>query len=263
MTKPALFASLLLFALPACNSLRGGGGGGGANVSLDNDEQKTLYALGLIIGQRTGISNLKLSASDLAAVKAGFTDAALGAKPRVELEQYGPRVNQLMHKRATERADAEKKRGDEYAAKAAKEPGAEQTASGLVFKELKAGTGAQPKATDVVKVNYKGTLIDGTQFDSSYDRHQPVEFPLQSVVPCWTEGLQKMKVGGKARLICPSKIAYGDNGRPPKIPGGATLVFEVELLDIKQQPQMPQLSLPPVTGKPAPAAHAGKTPAKK
>jgi FKBP-type peptidyl-prolyl cis-trans isomerase FkpA len=263
MTKPALFACLLALTTPACNNLRGGGGGG-ANVTLETDEQKTLYALGLIIGQRTGISNLKLSESDLKYVKAGFSDAAQGVKPRVELEQYGPKVNQLTHKRATARAEGEKKKGEEFAAKAAKEPGAEQTASGLVYKELTPGKGDQPKATDVVKVNYKGTLIDGTEFDSSYKRGQPVEFPLQSVIPCWTEGVQKMKVGGKAKLVCPSKIAYGDNGRPPTIPGGATLVFEIELLDIKHGPQMPQLSVPRPSGAhTAPAKGAKTAPAKK
>jgi FKBP-type peptidyl-prolyl cis-trans isomerase FkpA len=81
-------------------------------------------------------------------------------------------------------------------------------------------------------VNYRGTLIDGTEFDSSYKRNQPAQFPLSGVIRCWTEGVQKMKVGGKARLVCPSEIAYGDNGRPPTIPGGATLIFEIELLEI-------------------------------
>lgn len=261
MMKPALFACLLLAGAPACNNLRGGanGGGSGAHVSLDSEDQKTLYALGLLIGERTGVANLKLPPSELAAVKAGFTDAALGNKPRVELQQYGPKVNELMHKRATARAEEEKKKGEAFAAKAAKEPGAEQTASGLVYKELVPGKGEQPKPTDQVKVNYKGTLIDGTEFDSSYKRGQPAEFPLQGVIPCWTEGLQKMKVGGKAKLICPSKIAYGDSGRPPTIPGGATLVFEVELLEVKHGPAAPAFSLPPPAGaKPTQKAEPAK-----
>jgi FKBP-type peptidyl-prolyl cis-trans isomerase FkpA len=120
-----------------------------------------------------------------------------------------------------------------YLAKAAAEPGAVKTPSGLVYSELKAGTGASPRATQVVKVNYRGTLIDGKEFDSSYKRNMPIEFPLNQVIPCWTEGVQKMKVGGKSKLVCPASIAYGESGRPPVIPGGATLVFEVELLGIQ------------------------------
>jgi FKBP-type peptidyl-prolyl cis-trans isomerase FkpA len=119
-----------------------------------------------------------------------------------------------------------------YLDKAAAEPGATRTASGLVYREMKAGTGASPKATDMVKVHYRGTLIDGTEFDSSYKRNEPATFPLNQVIPCWTEGVQRMKVGGKSQLVCPSSIAYGDRGSPPVIPGGATLIFEVELLGI-------------------------------
>ena len=118
--------------------------------------------------------------------------------------------------------------------KAAAEPGAVRTPSGMVYRELTPGKGASPKATDVVKVNYRGTLVDGTEFDSSYKRNEPAQFPLNRVIPCWTEGVQKMKVGGKSRLTCPSNLAYGDRGSPPTIPGGATLIFEVELLGISQ-----------------------------
>ena len=119
-----------------------------------------------------------------------------------------------------------------YLDKAAAEPGATKTSSGLIYRELKAGTGASPKATDAVKVHYRGTLVDGSEFDSSYKRNEPAQFPLNQVIPCWTEGVQKMKVGGKSRLVCPSGIAYGDRGSPPVIPGGATLIFEIELLGI-------------------------------
>ena len=116
--------------------------------------------------------------------------------------------------------------------KAAAEPGAIRTPSGLVFHELTPGSGAGPRASSRVKVHYRGTLIDGTEFDSSYKRGQPAEFALNQVVPCWTEGVQRMHPGGKARLVCPAKIAYGDAGSPPTIPPGATLVFEIELLEI-------------------------------
>jgi len=116
--------------------------------------------------------------------------------------------------------------------KAAAEPGAIKTASGLVYRVITAGSGASPKATDTVKVNYRGTLISGKEFDSSYARKEPAEFPLNMVIPCWTEGVQLMKVGGKSQLVCPASIAYGESGAPPDIPGGATLVFEIELLGI-------------------------------
>jgi len=118
-----------------------------------------------------------------------------------------------------------------YLDKAAAEPGAQKTASGLIYRELKPGTGVSPKATDTVKVHYRGTLTDGKEFDSSYDG-QPIEFPLNRVIRAWTEGVQMMKVGGKAQLVCPANLAYGERGAPPDIPGGATLVFEVELLGI-------------------------------
>ena len=121
---------------------------------------------------------------------------------------------------------------DAALAAASKEAGAQVTKSGLVYLSLKNGTGASPAATDKVKVHYKGTFPDGREFDSSYKRGQPTEFPLNGVIPCWTEGVQLMKVGGKSRLVCPSGIAYGDNGSPPKIKPGATLSFEVELLEI-------------------------------
>ena len=119
-----------------------------------------------------------------------------------------------------------------YLEKAAAEPGAVKTSSGMVYRELRPGSGPSPRPSDVVKVNYRGTLIDGAEFDSSYKRNQPAEFPLDRVIPCWTEGLQHMKVGGQARLVCPSEIAYGEEGSPPMIPGGATLIFEIELLGI-------------------------------
>jgi FKBP-type peptidyl-prolyl cis-trans isomerase FkpA len=131
--------------------------------------------------------------------------------------------------------EAEKKKGTEFLEKAAKEKGAKKTESGMIYQEVTPGTGDQPKASDTVKVNYKGTLIDGTEFDSSYKRNQPATFPLSGVIKCWTEGVQLMKVGGKAKLTCPSEIAYGDRGSPPLIKPGSTLVFEVELLSIEKK----------------------------
>ena len=113
----------------------------------------------------------------------------------------------------------------------AAEPREEKTASGIGIATLKEGTGANPKVSDTVKVHYRGTLENGQEFDSSYKRGQPASFPLTRVIPCWTEGVQKIKVGGKARLVCPPSLAYG-NQSISGIPPGSTLIFEVELLDI-------------------------------
>ncbi len=121
---------------------------------------------------------------------------------------------------------------DAVAAAAAKEAGAVVTASGLVYRSLKDGTGASPVATDKVKVHYRGTFPDGKEFDSSYKRNEAIEFPLNGVIKCWTEGVQRMKVGGKAKLTCPASIAYGERGAGGVIPPNATLLFEVELLAI-------------------------------
>lgn len=121
---------------------------------------------------------------------------------------------------------------DAAIAAASKETGAKVTASGLVYLSLKEGTGAKPAASDRVKVHYKGSFPDGREFDSSYKRNAPTEFPLNRVIPCWTEGVQMMKVGGKAKLTCPSAIAYGERGAGGVIPPNATLQFEVELLGI-------------------------------
>jgi FKBP-type peptidyl-prolyl cis-trans isomerase FkpA len=137
-----------------------------------------------------------------------------------------------MQQRTAAGAAEEKAKSQGFLDDAASEEGAVRTASGLVFRSLQPGQGENPKATDVVRVHYHGTLTDGTVFDSSRERGEPAVFPLNQVIPCWTEGLQKMKVGETARLVCPSDIAYGDGGRPG-IPGGATLVFEVELLGIQ------------------------------
>ena len=121
---------------------------------------------------------------------------------------------------------------DTVAAAAAKEAGAVVTASGLVYRSLKDGSGASPAATDKVKVHYRGTFPDGKEFDSSYKRNEAIEFPLNGVIKCWTEGVQRMKVGGKAKLTCPAAIAYGERGAGGVIPPNATLLFEVELLAI-------------------------------
>ena len=137
----------------------------------------------------------------------------------------------MARSRSAAAAEKQKAASAVYLAKCAAEPGAVKTESGMIIRELKAGDGPSPKATDTVKVHYRGRLTDGTEFDSSYKRNEPAQFPLNGVIKCWTEGVQRMKVGGKSTLVCPSDLAYGDQGRP-SIPGGATLVFDIELLDI-------------------------------
>ena len=158
-----------------------------------------------------------LSPAELALVKQALTDSE-AKKPAVDLETWEPKIEALAKDRQARVTEKEKAESVAYLAKAASEPGVVKTDSGLIYHELKAGTGASPKATDTVKVNYRGTFINGTEFDSSYKRNEPAEFPLNGVIPCWTEGVQKMKVGGKASLVCPSSLAYGDQGRP-SIPG--------------------------------------------
>jgi len=192
------------------------------------DDQKPVYALGLLM-QRS-LNEFDLSAAELDILKRALTDAAAG-KPAIDIDEWGPKIEAFAAGRAKRVAAREKAASASYLAKAAAEPGAVRADSGLIYRELSPGTGPSPAASDVVKVHYRGTLINGTEFDSSYRRNEPAQFPLNGVIPCWTEGVQKMKVGGKARLVCPSDVAYGDAGRP-SIPGGATLVFEIELLEI-------------------------------
>jgi FKBP-type peptidyl-prolyl cis-trans isomerase FkpA len=202
----------------------------GSDVELTTEQDRTLYALGLSLGGTA--KPYDLSPEEVAIVTAGFVDATSNATPRVDLQVYGPKIRPLAQQRMAARAENEKRRAAEFLAKAAREEGAEQTASGLIYIEVEKGSGPSPSASDKVRAHYHGTLIDGSVFDSSVERDDPVIFPLTAVIACWTEGLQKMAVGGKAKLICPSDIAYGDSGRPPAIPPGATLIFEVELIEI-------------------------------
>ena len=201
-----------------------------AGPELKTDDQKTLYAIGLFVSR--SLVPFNLTAEELEFVKAGLADGVSGKEPKVDLQTYSPKVQELQKSRMNAAAAVEKKAGQAYLDKAASEKGATKTASGLIMTTIKPGNGVSPKPTDKVKVHYTGTLTDGTVFDSSVERKEPATFQLNSVIPCWTEGVQQMKVGGKAKLVCPSSIAYGDRGAPPKIKPGATLVFDVELLDI-------------------------------
>ena len=177
------------------------------------------------------LAQFDLAPAEFELVRQAFSDAIAG-KPSIDINEWQAKIPAFAQSRSARVAEKEKAASRVYLAKASAEPGAVKTESGLIYKDLQPGTGASPQSSDTVKVNYRGMLIDGTEFDSSYKRNQPAQFPLANVIRCWTEGVQKMKVGGKARLVCPSDIAYGDAGRPPLIPGGATLIFEVELLEV-------------------------------
>lgn len=214
---------------------------------LVTEDDKTIYALGIAVSRN--LDQYNLTPAELAILKAGLTDAALKQATKVSFDEYAPKLRSFGEARMKAGAAEEKKASEEFLKKAAAERGAVKTDSGLIIREIKAGAGESPKATDTVKVHYHGTLRDGTVFDSSVERGTPATFPLNRVIPCWTEGVQKMKPGGKSKLVCPSEIAYQDRGQPPKIKPGATLVFEVELLEV----------VPPTAGAPGKAeAPAGQ-----
>jgi FKBP-type peptidyl-prolyl cis-trans isomerase FkpA len=219
------FIAAILFCLVVTPSF--------AADKLETEDQKILYALGQIMGRQ--LSVFGLTPSELETTKEGLSDAVVGKPSAVNLEVYGPMVQKLAMARSKALGEKQAGMGKEFLDKAAKEKGAVKSASGLVYLSLKEGSGATPSPTDTVKVDYRGTLIDGKEFDSSYKRGKPVEFKLDGVIKCWTEGVLKMKVGGKAKLVCPSSIAYGEKGAAGGvILPNATLVFEVELLDIKK-----------------------------
>jgi FKBP-type peptidyl-prolyl cis-trans isomerase len=227
----AVTFGLIAFSIAGCSGEKKEQTQAAASTGAQSEEDKTLYALGAAVARN--IQPFDLTEAELKQVQKGFADAAL-KKDVGDIQQYFPKIQELQEKRIAAAAEIEKKSGEAFLAKAAAEPGARQTPSGLVYKEVQAGTGPSPAGTDTVKVHYHGTLQDGKVFDSSVERNEPATFPLNGVIPCWTEGVQMMKVGGKARIVCPSAIAYGDRGAPPDIKPGATLIFDVELLGIEK-----------------------------
>ncbi|HTP30221.1 MAG TPA: FKBP-type peptidyl-prolyl cis-trans isomerase [Anaeromyxobacteraceae bacterium] len=197
------------------------------------EDEKTLYAIGVLLAKQLAV--LDFSPAELEMVRRGFVDATSGKKVQVEPEAYQQQINRLAQGRRKLVAEKEKEKSKAFLEAAAKEKGAQQTPTGLIYVPIKEGTGPQPKENETVKVQYTGKFIDGRVFDSSLKRGQPAELTLNSnqIIKCWAEGIAKMKVGGKAKLICPSSTAYGEEGTPI-IPGGATLVFDVELLGVKK-----------------------------
>ncbi len=221
---------ILMASSLATASLAWAGLAGAASPAPKTEEDKALYALGVILSRN--IQPFAFTATEFEMVQAGLADGMQGKESIKDPDSYVPQLQALQNQRAAGAAGKEKEAGAAFLAKAAAEKGATKTASGLVIRTLTAGTGASPSAQDQVRVHYEGKLVDGKVFDSSIQRGEPATFPLTGVIPCWTEAVQLMKVGGKSQVVCPSNLAYGDAGRPPQIPGGATLIFQVELLAI-------------------------------
>jgi FKBP-type peptidyl-prolyl cis-trans isomerase FklB len=208
---------------------------------LTTPKQRTSYSLGANIGGnlKRQVADLDLDAKMLAA---GVADALAGksALSETEIEEALGAFQKEMQDKAQARQKAEgeanARKGEAFLAANAKKDGVKTTASGLQYKVLKTGTGKSPKATDIVKVHYHGTLIDGTVFDSSVQRGEPVSFPVEGVIPGWVEALQLMKEGDKWQLVIPAKLAYGEQGAGGPIGPNSTLIFEVELLTIESNP---------------------------
>ncbi|HBG05631.1 MAG: peptidylprolyl isomerase [Geobacteraceae bacterium GWC2_58_44] len=223
-----------------------------AEAPAPTDEQKTLYAVGVSVARSLAVFDL--SPAEFEYVKQGLIEAQNGKVNNFELASLQGKIQELARSRRKATGEKQAGAGKDFLERAAKEKGAVKTASGMVYSSLAEGKGATPKADDVVKVHYRGTLVDGKEFDSSFKRGRPIEFKLDNVIKCWTEGVQMMKPGGKARLVCPPQLAYGDNGAGEQILPGATLAFEVELLEVTQLPA----ATPGSSAAAAPAAAAKK-----
>lgn len=231
--KKLIMTLLVTTFIVSCNDK------GPAATKLKSEDDKTFYAMGFMLGEN--LQRLNLNDQEMAALYKGIVASAKGDKPEVEMAIYQPKIQAMFKARMEAVAKKQKESGKGYIDKYLKDnPTAKKLESGLVVHTLKEGTGKKPAATDTVEVHYHGTLTDGTVFDSSVDRGKTISFPLNRVIKGWTEGLQQVKEGGKVRLVIPSELGYGENGAPPKIPGGATLVFEVELFKINPEADKPK-----------------------
>lgn len=201
------------------------------SITLKSEDEKTVYSLGFKWGEQ--LKALNLSDREIKSILKGVNAAVKDKKADVDVNVYAAKISPLAQARAQLTSVSEVQKGakfiDDYMKK---NKNAKKTASGLVYEIMKKGTGKSPKATDTVEVHYHGTLTNGDVFDSSVVRNKKISFPLNRVIKGWTEGLQLVKEGGKIKLTIPSNLAYGSAGSPPKIPGGATLVFEVELFKV-------------------------------
>jgi len=194
-----------------------------------------LYYLGMLFGRQLSeqMNQLSLTASERDQVLKGAQDEVRGKAQAMDEAKLRADLQRLASARQTEAAERERDLAAAYIKDMAAEPGAVTSPSGIVMRELKAGSGESPAASSTIRAHYHGTLRDGTVFDSSVDRGEPIQISLQRVIPCWTEAIQKMRVGGKSKLTCPAALAYGEQGSGA-IPGGAAITFEVELLEIVQ-----------------------------
>jgi FKBP-type peptidyl-prolyl cis-trans isomerase FkpA len=224
-----LLVGLVFVLSPACQPR--------AQVDLETEDEKTIYAIGLTLAMN--LASFALNEEELDILVAGLRDGALNRPAKVEVDQYRQQMQALQRSRIKILAEREKQAGTAFLEQEAAMEGAVRTESGLVYREVEPGTGESPERDDTVRVHYHGTLRDGTVFDSSVERGTPFVTKLTSVIPCWTEGMQRMSVGGKSRLVCPSDIAYRDRGAPPNIKPGATIAFEVELIEIVEPPKPP------------------------
>lgn len=238
MTRKTLSALLLgvVVAAPGCEKKTAAPAAQASPAAAISEDDKAIMAFGAAVGQQLAqqVKPLNLSPAELETLKKGLAASLAGEKPQYDMQQYGPLLQARAEKHSAAAAAPAKEIAAAFRDKAAAEPGALRLPSGLIYKTITPGKGASPMPKDVVRVHYHGTLPDGKVFDSSVQRGQPAEFALNQVIPCWTEGVQRMKVGEKAKLVCPSELAYGDRGTPDgSIPPGSTLVFEVQLLAIK------------------------------
>lgn len=207
-----------------------------AGPNLKDQKDKVSYSIGLDIGFTFTKQNMDLNPEALAA---GVKDAMAG-KPQLSDQQVKETMTQFqkeMEEKQTQKGKEASAAGEKFLAENKAKQGVKTTADGLQYKVLKEGNGPQPKETDTVKVNYRGTLIDGTEFDSSYKRGQPAELPLNRVIKGWGEGLQLMKVGSKYQLFIPPALGYGERGAGAQIPPNSVLIFEIELLEIVKGPE--------------------------
>ena len=203
-----------------------------AQAEPTTEDEKTLYYLGVVLSKNLG--EFMLTPAEQALVVEGMQAGLAENAEELDAAVYDAKLRTLAETRREQALEKEKAATAAFLEKAAGMSGAKKTPSGLIYTEIKPGSGKTPGPTDVVKVHYHGTLRDGTVFDSSVARGTPAEFPLNRVIACWTEGVAMMKEGGKSKLVCPPEIAYGDRGQR-SIPGGAVLTFEVELIEIVDQ----------------------------